>query len=162
MEYELTEILAHQIDLIEWVGGWWLITQFLCMGILGNLKLSLRTTIFPCYSSSWELWLCTGSGKIVAGLEIGIGTMRVKEKSRFLIRHDYAYGDKGCPPRIPPKATCESRVISCYSIIVGWSIKKLKSFPSTGQCWSLSLCMGYIGLHAVCLGWLSLLPSVGR
>jgi len=40
-------------------------------------------------------------------MEIGVGTMRMKEKSRFLIRAEYAFGDKGCPPRIPENATCE-------------------------------------------------------
>jgi len=49
----------------------------------------------------------TGGGKLLTGLDIGISTMRVKEKSRFLLRADYAFGEKGCPPRIPENATCE-------------------------------------------------------
>ena len=60
-------------------------------------------TIFP----SPESLLCTDSGKLLPGVEIGITTMRVKEKSRFLIRPRYAFGEKGCPPRIPENATCE-------------------------------------------------------
>ena len=50
---------------------------------------------------------CAGSGKVIRGLDIGVGTMLLKEKSRFLIRADYAFGKFGCPPRIPPNATCE-------------------------------------------------------
>ena len=59
------------------------------------------------YSQSQESLLYAGSGKLLPGVEIGISTMRVKEKARFLICAEYAYGDKGCPPRIPEKATCE-------------------------------------------------------
>jgi len=52
--------------------------------------------------------LChAGSGKLLQGVEIGISTMRVKEKSHFLIRAEYAYGERGCPPRIPENAVCE-------------------------------------------------------
>ncbi|KAB7504627.1 Inactive peptidyl-prolyl cis-trans isomerase FKBP6, partial [Armadillidium nasatum] len=39
------------------------------------------------------------------GIKIGLRTMRTKEKARFLIRPQYAFGELGCPPRIPPKAT---------------------------------------------------------
>jgi len=59
--------------------------------------------------------LSTGSGKLLLGLDIAIGTMRVKEKSRFLLRSDYAYGGHGCPPRIPGHATCECYV--CVAVI---------------------------------------------
>jgi len=59
------------------------------------------------YSQSQESLLYAGSGKLLPGVEIGISTMRVKEKARFLIRAEYAYGDKGCPPRIPENATCD-------------------------------------------------------
>ena len=55
----------------------------------------------------YAVCIFTGGGKILYGLEIGISTMRVKEKSRFLLRADYAFGEKGCPPRIPENATCE-------------------------------------------------------
>ena len=62
-----------------------------------------------CYYTILFLFLlCAGSGNLLQGLEIGIGTMRLKEKSRFLIRAKYAFGERGCPPRIPPNATCKS------------------------------------------------------
>jgi len=48
-----------------------------------------------------------GSGEILCGLDIAIGTMRVKEKARFLLRADYAFGEMACPPRIPENSTCE-------------------------------------------------------
>ncbi|XP_010891852.1 inactive peptidyl-prolyl cis-trans isomerase FKBP6 isoform X2 [Esox lucius] len=39
------------------------------------------------------------------GLELGILTMKKGEFSRFLFLPEYAYGDMGCPPLIPPFAT---------------------------------------------------------
>ena len=30
--------------------------------------------------------------------------MKLGEISRFLINHEYAYGDMGCPPRVPAKS----------------------------------------------------------
>ena len=45
-----------------------------------------------------------GKGTIL-GWEKGVSTMRKNELAKFLVRSDYAYGDMGIPPRIPPKAT---------------------------------------------------------
>lgn len=42
-----------------------------------------------------------GKGVLIPGLEIGIRTMKKGEKSQFLIDPDYAYGERGCQPRIP-------------------------------------------------------------
>uniref|UniRef100_A0AAY4EDU4 peptidylprolyl isomerase n=1 Tax=Denticeps clupeoides TaxID=299321 RepID=A0AAY4EDU4_9TELE len=39
------------------------------------------------------------------GLELGLLTMKKGEFSRFLLLPSYAYGDLGCPPTIPPRAT---------------------------------------------------------
>lgn len=46
-----------------------------------------------------------GAGSILVGLELALRTMKKGEKSQFLIEPEYAFGDKGCPPRIPPEAT---------------------------------------------------------
>ncbi|XP_065893278.1 inactive peptidyl-prolyl cis-trans isomerase FKBP6-like isoform X2 [Dysidea avara] len=46
-----------------------------------------------------------GKGQVIPGWDIGISTMRRNELARFLVKSSYAYGDLGCPPRIPPKAT---------------------------------------------------------
>lgn len=37
----------------------------------------------------------------LAGLELGLLTMKKGEFSRFLFEPQYAYGDLGCPPLIP-------------------------------------------------------------
>lgn len=41
----------------------------------------------------------------MAGLELGLRTMKKGEFSRFLFEPEYAYGDIGCPPFIPASAT---------------------------------------------------------
>nr|UWK01894.1 FK506 binding protein [Locusta migratoria manilensis] len=43
-------------------------------------------------------------GNFIAGLEVGISTMKKGEVAQFLIHPDYGYGKLGCPPRIPPEA----------------------------------------------------------
>jgi len=45
-----------------------------------------------------------GKGAVIWGLELGIKSMKKSEVARFLIDSNYAYGDMGCPPRIPAKA----------------------------------------------------------
>ncbi|XP_036941726.1 inactive peptidyl-prolyl cis-trans isomerase FKBP6 isoform X2 [Acanthopagrus latus] len=45
-----------------------------------------------------------GKDLTLAGLELGLLTMRKGEFSRFLLQPCYAYGDMGCPPFIPAAA----------------------------------------------------------
>ncbi|KAK7907290.1 hypothetical protein WMY93_015902 [Mugilogobius chulae] len=45
-----------------------------------------------------------GRDVTLGGLELGILTMKKGEFSRFLLQPEYAYGDMGCPPFIPPHA----------------------------------------------------------
>ncbi|KAM9339025.1 inactive peptidyl-prolyl cis-trans isomerase FKBP6 [Symphorus nematophorus] len=45
-----------------------------------------------------------GRDLTLAGLELGLLTMQRGEFSRFLFQPEYAYGDMGCPPFIPPGA----------------------------------------------------------
>ncbi|XP_005089179.1 inactive peptidyl-prolyl cis-trans isomerase FKBP6 [Aplysia californica] len=42
-----------------------------------------------------------GTGQCIRGLELALLSMKKHETARFLIHHDYAYGEMGCPPRIP-------------------------------------------------------------
>ncbi|XP_041661685.1 inactive peptidyl-prolyl cis-trans isomerase FKBP6 isoform X2 [Cheilinus undulatus] len=46
-----------------------------------------------------------GRDLTLAGLELGLLTMKKGEFSRFLFQPQYAYGDMGCPPFIPSSAT---------------------------------------------------------
>ena len=49
-------------------------------------------------------------GQLIAGLEMGIKTMKKGEKAQFLIDWNYAYGRYGCPPRIPAMTACMASV----------------------------------------------------
>ncbi|XP_063218145.1 inactive peptidyl-prolyl cis-trans isomerase FKBP6 [Bacillus rossius redtenbacheri] len=44
------------------------------------------------------------SDAVIPGLQAGLRTMRKREKAYFLVHPDMAYGELGCPPRIPPNA----------------------------------------------------------
>lgn len=42
---------------------------------------------------------------VIAGWSLGVATMKVGEVAKFTIDYEYAYGERGIPPVIPPKAT---------------------------------------------------------
>ncbi|KAL5016791.1 hypothetical protein ScPMuIL_006380 [Solemya velum] len=46
-----------------------------------------------------------GQGEVIPGWDIGVATMKQGELARFLIKPEYAYGEMGCPPRIPGSAS---------------------------------------------------------
>lgn len=51
-----------------------------------------------------------GDGQVIEGLEVGVRTMKKGEKAQFLIDWMYAYGQFGCPPRIPSRTACMATV----------------------------------------------------
>jgi len=46
-----------------------------------------------------------GQGSVIKGWDVGVKTMKKGEISKFKIRGDYAYGERGSPPKIPANAT---------------------------------------------------------
>ena len=45
-----------------------------------------------------------GVGEVIKGWDLGVASMKIGEKCELWIHSDYAYGDKGIPKVIPPKA----------------------------------------------------------
>uniref|UniRef100_A0A3B5AF47 peptidylprolyl isomerase n=1 Tax=Stegastes partitus TaxID=144197 RepID=A0A3B5AF47_9TELE len=58
----------------------------------------------PLTSGCFFMMWFVGADVTLAGLELGLLTMKKGEFSRFLLQPRYAYGDMGCPPLIPAAA----------------------------------------------------------
>ena len=61
---------------------------------------------FDCRVAEWIL----GEQQLIRGLEKGVATMTKGEVALFELRADYAYGDEGKPPAVPPAATVRYEV----------------------------------------------------
>jgi len=62
------------------------------------------------YSRGTPFSFTLGDGEVIKAWEQGIGTMKKGEKAVFTCRSDYAYGEKGMEPKIPPNATLRFEV----------------------------------------------------
>ena len=49
-------------------------------------------------------------GHLLPGLEIAIKSMKKHEQSEFLISPIYAFGEYGCPPRVPPNSEIRANI----------------------------------------------------
>lgn len=48
-----------------------------------------------------------GKGNVIKGWDVGIATMQIGEKAILRCAPDYAYGENGSPPSIPPNSTLD-------------------------------------------------------
>ena len=46
-----------------------------------------------------------GRGQVIRGWDEGVAQLSVGQKARLTCSHDYAYGERGYPGVIPPRAT---------------------------------------------------------
>lgn len=46
-----------------------------------------------------------GVGQVIQGWDVGMASMKKGERAVFTISYQYAYGNDGYPPIIPPKST---------------------------------------------------------
>ena len=46
-----------------------------------------------------------GKGEVIKGWDIAVKSMKLNESAKFTISSEYAYGEKGSPPKIPPNST---------------------------------------------------------
>ena len=74
----------------------------LVTGSHGVPKKKGRETNGACYGGCLFPLSVDGS---VPGMHVAVSTMKKGEKSRFIFRPEYYYGELGCAPRIPPNCT---------------------------------------------------------
>jgi len=103
-----------------------------------------------------------GHGNLIPGLEIGIKSMKQGEISRFLIEYDYAYGDMGCPPRVPAKSTVlfevelihfhdEAKIVEFDNLPMEEMSKFSRVFPAAEERWKEGKAQYVAGRHRAAL-----------
>lgn len=69
---------------------------------------------------------------IIPGLFLAVATMRKGEVARVLVGPQYAFGPKGCPPRIPANATILYEV-ELLHIVDGQDALELTGYAPDGE-----------------------------
>lgn len=76
-----------------------------------------------------------GHSQVIKGWDIGVATMKKGEKVQLKLRQDYAYGESGSPPTIPPGATLVGpRLVSCVSLVPCCDIMRCISITLSVHC----------------------------
>lgn len=90
------------------------------------------------YDRSTPFTFKLGDGKVIKGWDIAGKTMAKGEKAKITLKSEYAYGEAGSPPKIPPNAT-----LIFEMELVSWVSKRdvfgdglvIKSEHSAGEGW---------------------------
>jgi len=87
-----------------------------------------------------------GHSQVIKGWDIGVATMKKGEKVQLKLRQDYAYGESGSPPTIPPGATlvglnliARMLLVPCSSLL---GCTYIKAFFAMYSCLKWSCCDG--------------------
>lgn len=57
------------------------------------------------------------------GAHMAVSSMELKEVSRFIIKPSLAFGEAGCPPRVPPGniiASMQTALLQLITLFVTW------------------------------------------
>lgn len=103
-----------------------------------------------------------GHGNLIPGLELGIVSMKLGEISRFLINHEYAYGDMGCPPRVPAKSLVlfevelihfhdEAKIVEFDNLPMEEMSKFSRVYPAAEERWKEGKAQYVAGRHRAAL-----------
>jgi FKBP-type peptidyl-prolyl cis-trans isomerase len=91
------------VDLVEGRGPGVVSGDILVVNYVG--KLQDGTKFDSTFDRGQPMQFTIGRGDVIEGWDKGIVGMKVGGKRQITIPPDYAYGDAGVPPSIPPKAT---------------------------------------------------------
>lgn len=65
-------------------------------------------------------------GEVIKAWDLGVATMKKGELAKLTCKSEYAYGESGSPPKIPPKATLVFEVRpSCIIIFLMGKVPRI-------------------------------------
>ncbi len=90
--------VAREGDGVLALDGFTVDMKYVLMALDGTLVDVSMNDMWP----NKEHKFIVGRGEVMSGMDVAAKCMKRREKARFRIRADYAFGDAGCPPKIAP------------------------------------------------------------
>lgn len=72
-----------------------------------------------------------GKGVVIKAFDLGVASMRQNEKAILTCAPEYAYGESGSPPNIPPNATLMFEVCVRIYTVAKWRFIKFGRISNT-------------------------------